>query len=135
RARRSEAQPRESSRTEFLVPSSDSQRFDVAVVGGGNAGLCAALSAAEQGARVVVLESAPREFRGGNSRHTRHLRCMHDAPTDILTDAYSEEEFVADLIRVTGGQTDERLARLVVRASADCPPWIRRIGGRLQPSL
>ncbi len=46
--------------------------FDVLVAGGGNAALCAALSAAEHGARVAVLESAPREFRGGNSRHTRN---------------------------------------------------------------
>ncbi len=117
------------------MPFPDSPIFDVAVVGGGNAGLCAALTAAERGARVVVLESAPRVFRGGNSRHTRNLRCMHDGPTDVLTDSYSEEEFVADLIRVTGGQTNEQLARLVVRASADCPAWLKRSGARLQPSL
>src|SRR5262245_35765366 len=109
--------------------------FDVAVVGGGNAGLCAALSAADAGASVLVVECAPREFRGGNSRHTRNLRCMHDAPTDVLTDSYPEEEYVGDLMRVAGGTTDERLARMVVRGSADCPAWIRRFGGRLQPSL
>jgi tricarballylate dehydrogenase len=66
--------------------------FDVAVLGGGNAALCAALSATECGATVAVLESAPRHFRGGNSRHTRNLRCMHDAPTDLLNDAYTENE-------------------------------------------
>ena len=109
--------------------------LDVAVLGGGNAGLCAAISASQQAARVVEIESAPREFRGGNSRHTRNLRCMHDAPTDILTDVYSEDEFVIDLIRVTGGKTDEALARLAVRESAACPRWIRSVGGRLQPSL
>ncbi len=109
--------------------------FDVAVLGGGNAGLCAALSARERGARVVVLETAPKAFRGGNSRHTRNLRCMHDAPTDLLTDAYAEEEFLADLMRVTGGQTNETLARIVVRDSSACPSWIRKFGGRLQPSL
>jgi tricarballylate dehydrogenase len=117
------------------VPSLHSQIFDVAVIGGGNAGLCAALSASDRGARVVVLESAPRDFRGGNSRHTRNLRCMHDGPTDVLTDTYSEEEFFADLVRVTGGQTNQRLARLVVRASAGCPAWLRQSGARLQPSL
>jgi tricarballylate dehydrogenase len=111
------------------------EALDVAVLGGGNAGLCAAITAAQHGARVVVIESAPRTLRGGNSRHTRNLRCMHDAPTDILTDAYSEDEFVADLIRVTGGRTDEVLARLTVRESAACPAWIRSTGGRLQPSL
>ena len=110
-------------------------RFDVAVVGGGNAGLCAALSAADRGARVIVLERAPYAFRGGNSRHTRNLRCMHDAPTDVLTGAYLEDEYFADLVRVTGGETTEALARLVVRGSADCPAWLRRFGARLQPSL
>jgi tricarballylate dehydrogenase len=113
----------------------DAERFDVAVLGGGNAGLCAALSARERGARVIVLETAPRELRGGNSRHTRNLRCMHDAPTDLLGDSYAEEEFLADLIRVTGGQISEPLARIVVRESATCPAWIRRFGGRLQPPL
>jgi tricarballylate dehydrogenase len=118
-------------------PATDvaSQPFDVAVIGGGNAGLCAALSAADAGARVVVVECAPKAFRGGNSRHTRNLRCMHDAPTDILSDAYSEDEYVGDLMRVTEGRTDAPLARLLVRASADCPAWVRRFGGRLQPSL
>ena len=86
--------------------------YDVAVVGGGNAGLCAALTASEAGARVLVLESAPRVFRGGNSRHTRNMRCMHDSPTDVLTGAYTKEEYYADLWGVTGGQTDEALARL-----------------------
>jgi len=109
--------------------------FDVAVVGGGNAGLSAALSAAELGARVVVLERSPRVFRGGNTRHTRNMRCMHTAPTDILTDAYTEDEYLADLIRVTKGRTNEALARLVVRASASLPDWLRRVGVRFQPPL
>ena len=109
------------------------ETFDVAVLGGGNAGLCAALSARERGASVIVLEGAPKVFRGGNSRHTRNLRSMHEAPTALLTDAYSEEEYVADLVRVTAGRTDEALARLVVRASARCPDWMQRFGIRLQP--
>ncbi|HEV8689689.1 MAG TPA: FAD-dependent oxidoreductase, partial [Ideonella sp.] len=49
---------------------------DVLVVGGGNAALCAALTAAEAGCTVRLLEAAPREWRGGNSQHTRNLRCM-----------------------------------------------------------
>ena len=109
--------------------------YDVAVLGGGNAALCAALVAAERGARVIVLERAPREFRGGNSRHTRNLRCTHAAPTDVLTDAYTEDEFMADLLRVTGGITNETLARMMVRASADAPRRMARFGVRFQPSL
>jgi tricarballylate dehydrogenase len=110
-------------------------QYDVAVLGGGNAALCAALIAAARGARVIVLERAPRAFRGGNSRHTRNLRCMHTAPTDVLTDAYSEDEFMADLLRVTGGVMDPTLARLTVRASADLPRRMSRFGVRFQPSL
>ena len=108
---------------------------DVLVIGGGNAALCAALTAREAGASVLLLESAPRAWRGGNSVHTRNLRCMHDAPQDVLTDAYSEEEFWQDLLKVTGGQTNEPLARLVIRASATCRDWMRRHGVRFQPSL
>ncbi|MFO1322481.1 MAG: FAD-dependent tricarballylate dehydrogenase TcuA [Burkholderiales bacterium] len=109
--------------------------IDVLVIGGGNAALCAALTAREAGASVLLLESAPRAWRGGNSVHTRNLRCMHDAPQDVLTDTYPEEEFWQDLVNVTGGQTNERLARLVIRASATCRDWMRRHGVRFQPSL
>jgi tricarballylate dehydrogenase len=112
-----------------------SRTFDVLVVGGGNAGLCAAISAREAGASVLVLESAPRSHRGGNRRHTRNLRCMHDAPTDVLIDAYPEREYFDDLLKVTGGETDELLARLTIRASAACTGWMRARGVRFQPSV
>ena len=108
---------------------------DVLVIGGGNAALCAALMACEAGASVLLLEASPREWRGGNSQHTRNLRCMHDAPQDVLVDAYPEEEFWQDLLKVTGGATDETLARLVIRASSTCRPWMQRHGVRFQPSL
>ena len=109
--------------------------LDVLVIGGGNAALCAALMAREAGASVLVLESAPREWRGGNSVHTRNLRCMHDAPQDVLTEAYPEEEFWQDLLKVTGGLTDEKLARLAIRESSNCRDWMRHHGVRFQPSL
>ena len=113
----------------------DLRACEVLVVGGGNAALCAALSARERGARVTLLECAPKALRGGNSRHTRDLRCMHDAPTEVLTDTYPEEEYYGDLWRVTGGQTDAGLARLTVRSSATCTQWMKDYGVRFQPAL
>ncbi|HEY4541391.1 MAG TPA: FAD-dependent tricarballylate dehydrogenase TcuA [Noviherbaspirillum sp.] len=108
---------------------------DVLVIGGGNAALCAALMAREAGASVLMLESSPREWRGGNSQHTRNLRCMHDAPQDVLVDAYPEEEYWQDLLKVTGGLTNEKLARIAIRASSTCRPWMRKHGVRFQPPL
>jgi tricarballylate dehydrogenase len=91
--------------------------------------------AAESGASVTLLESAPPEWRGGNSSHTRNLRCMHDAPQDVLIGAYPEEEYWQDLLKVTAGQTNEHLARLTIRASATCRDWMRRHGVHFQPPL
>ncbi|WP_322784552.1 FAD-dependent tricarballylate dehydrogenase TcuA [Verminephrobacter aporrectodeae] len=108
---------------------------DVLVIGGGNAALCAALMAREAGAGVLLLEAAPKEWRGGNSAHTRNLRCMHDAPQDVLVGAYPEQEYWQDLLKVTEGQTNEHLARLIIRASSTCRDWMRRHGVHFQPAL
>ena len=82
---------------------------DILVIGGGNAALCAAITAAEAGAKVTLLECAPRHYRGGNSRHTRNIRTMHHAPMHPLIEAYPEDEYYEDLLKVTGGNTNETL--------------------------
>src|SRR5262244_2339898 len=111
------------------------RKYDVLVIGGGNAALCAAISARRAGASVLVLEGAPKFYRGGNTRHTRNMRCAHDAATEILTGPYTEDEFWEDLLRVTGGQTDEELARMMIHESKDILNWIVEQGVRWQPSL
>ncbi|PWR00749.1 FAD-dependent tricarballylate dehydrogenase TcuA [Meridianimarinicoccus roseus] len=112
-----------------------SETWDIAVIGGGNAALCAAITAAEAGARVVILEAAPKPYRGGNSRHTRNFRCMHDGPLGPLVESYTEDEYLADLLKVTGGKTHEGLARVAIRSSEECLPWMQDHGVRFQPSL
>ena len=109
--------------------------YDVLIAGGGNAALCAAITARQAGASVLLVESAPKAFRGGNSRHTRNLRAMHDLPNEVLTDAYKEDEYWDDLLRVTGGNTDEALARMTIRASSGVFGWMKSAGVRFQPSL
>src|SRR5690242_7665957 len=83
----------------------------------------------------MVLEGAPNSSPGANTRHTRNMRCAHDAATDILTGPYTEQEFFDDLLRITGGQTDEELAKFMIRESKDILDWVVEQGVRWQPSL
>jgi len=108
---------------------------DVLVIGGGNAALCSALMAREAGASVLLLEAAPKEWRGGNSSHTRNIRAMHDQPEDVMLESYPEEEYWQDVLKVTSGHTDEKLARHVIRASSQCRQWMQHHGVRFQPPL
>jgi len=111
------------------------KEYDVVVVGGGNAALCAAMTARETGASVLLLECSPKELRGGNSRHTRNLRFLHEGPTSYLTDVYLEDEFWEDLMLVTEGQTTEHLARLTIRESRNLGEWMEAHGCVFQPPL
>ena len=108
---------------------------DVLVIGGGNAAMCAAIAAREAGADVVVLEHAGKAMRGGNTRHTRNLRAMHDGPVHTLAETYSEAEYWQDLLKVTEGQTNEHLARLMISESANLLDWLHERGVRFQPAL
>src|SRR5210317_927962 len=111
------------------------KEFDVIVAGGGQAGLIAAIVAAEAGASVCLLEGAPRAYRGGNTRHTRNLRPMHKGPLSVLSGVYDEEEYWDDLLRVTKGKTNEPMARMMLRESAGCVDWLEQRGVQFQPPL
>jgi tricarballylate dehydrogenase len=122
---------------------------DVVVVGGGNAAFCAALSAAENGGSVLVLERAPVEEAGGNSRFTAgSIRCVYDGIDDLkalmpdLTDeeirisdfgTYTEEKFFDDMGRVTEYRADPDLVELLVKRSRDTMRWMQGKGVRFVP--
>lgn len=99
-------------------------QYDVIIIGGGNAALCAAIAARHVVSRVLVLERAPEHMRGGNTRHTRNIRCAHGGPDKYSSGAYSEEEFLEDLIAVTGGPANIDLAKLAIRQSTLLPRWM-----------
>ena len=107
---------------------------DVLVIGGGNAALCAAIAARRRGASVALVERAPREWRGGNSKYTRNLRCVHDdAPH--MTGRYSVSELAEDLHAVTGNGPDPQLTQLVIERSRDAPGFLESNGVKWQPPL
>jgi len=127
------------------------QQFDVVVVGGGNAALCAALSAAEQGAKVALLERAPEEKRGGNSKFTGGgFRMVHHGAEDIKrivpdlseteiarTDfgEYTSEMYLDDLGRITQYFIDPDLAETLVQNSTDTVHWLMGRGVKFLPNF
>ena len=126
-----------------------SDRYDVIVVGGGNAGMCAALSAQEHGARVLVLEKAPEAWRGGNGFFTaggfrfafKSFEELCEIVSDLSdeekavmeVDPYTEDNFYDDLMRVTEDQADPDMAMLVVSRSQETVRWMRDRGIRWIP--
>jgi tricarballylate dehydrogenase len=115
--------------------SGTGKAYDVLIAGGGNAALCAAITAAERGASVLIAEAAPKDFRGGNSRHTRNLRTAHEAPTDVLNGSYPVAEYFDDLMRVTAGKTNEHLARITIEESTHVAKWMHARGARFQAAI
>jgi tricarballylate dehydrogenase len=103
-------------------------------VGGGNAALCAALSARRRAGKVLVLERAPLFMRGGNTRHTRNIRCAQN-PNSFSAKEYSDAEFLEDLIGVTGGPENLELAKYAIRESRKLPDWMTEHGISWQPPL
>ena len=110
-------------------------KVDVIVVGGGGAAMAAALTAREHGAEVLLLESAPKDFRGGNTRHVRNIRYAHNAATDFVTGPYPVDEYYDDLLRVTQGNTDKELSRFLIEKSEDAADWMMAHGVKFQPPL
>ncbi|PAU75575.1 FAD-dependent tricarballylate dehydrogenase TcuA [Halomonas salipaludis] len=124
---------------------------DVVVVGAGNAALCAALSAHEQGAKVLILEAAPYEERGGNSHYTGGaFRFAYNGVEDLkevcpsMTDeelenvdfgTYTEGQFFDDMFELTEFRTDPDLCELLVHSSLDTAKWMAKQGVKLQPGL
>ena len=108
--------------------------WDLVVVGGGNAAVVAAMAANDMGARVLVLERAPRYMRGGNTRHTRNIRCVHKAD-EFSTGDYTYDELWKDLCQVGEGPNDEELAMFTARDSENIPAWMYDHGARWQTPL
>src|SRR6266850_6129128 len=120
--------------------------WDVIVVGGGNAALCAALSASEIKKRILVLERAPEEESGGNSRFTAGLfRLAYRGAEDLKTlipdlseqeiantdfGTYTEEQFLDDMARVTEYRCDPDLTEILVKQSLPTAQWMRKRGVR-----
>ncbi len=105
------------------------------MIGGGNAALCAAITAREQGASVLMVESAPEYFRGGNSRHTRNMRLAHETHYRPYTGAYPADEMWENYLKATGGATNLELAKMVVYESESILEWAKTHGVRFQPAI
>lgn len=111
------------------------RQWDVIIIGGGNAGLVAAMSARHYVEGVLLLERSPIEYRGGNTRHTRNIRCVHSKADAYNTGSYPYEEVWDDLSKVGDGPSNEKLAALTVAQSETVPSWMSTHGVSWQQPL
>lgn len=112
------------------VPSYD---FDVVVVGGGIAGLCAALTAREDGASVMLAEKAPQAERGGNTRFAdAQMRFPHEAD-EYGARTYTEEEMIDDMMRISRGRANRELIETLVRNARNTVDWLTELGIEWEP--
>ncbi|KAI3328161.1 FAD binding domain-containing protein [Ustulina deusta] len=132
--------------------SSKTISTDILVVGGGNAGFSAAISAAECGARqVLLIDAAPEHWAGGNSYFTAGaFRTVHRGLEDLLpivnnvpdekrdkidVKSYTEADFTDDIKRICLGRADPDLAGILVRESNQTVKWLAKHGVRFQLSF
>ncbi len=130
----------------------ETRRYDVVVVGAGNAGLCAAVAALEEGASVAIIEKAPRDERGGNSALTGHMRFTYDSVEDLipLMDEVNEEEIEAirqklpsrtkeqlrkEIVTTTAGLADPEMLDVHVDSAYETILWLRKHGHAFAPNL
>ena len=127
-------------------------RTQVVVVGAGNAGLSAAVAARQRGAEVLVLEKAPREYRGGNSALTVHMLFAYDGveevkplvgdlPPEVMrrmeerVTRYTKDMYYDNIMRVTEGKSEPELATILVERSTDTVQWMRGLGHLWAPTF
>ncbi|MBN18132.1 MAG: tricarballylate dehydrogenase [Chloroflexi bacterium] len=118
-------------------------KYDVVIVGAGNAALCAALAAKDQGAKVLIIEKAPQSHQGGNCPYTGGgFRFVHDGLNDLLTlmtvnnnkysnlnmSPYTNNEFKNHMLEVTKGNTDKNLMETIVAESRPTINWMTSKG-------
>jgi len=130
---------------------------DILIIGSGNAGLCAAISAAQtsqtsnKNARILLIDKCPKQWAGGNSYFTAGaFRTVHNGLSDLLplinnVDAstasridippYTNESFMGDMQRITGGRTDPVLSKILVGDSNETVKWLKSVGVRFQLSF